>query len=124
MTLLSSNLRFVLAFAVTASVLGCASALGGDTSTSSSACDHRPAEAVCTDYKSVASGQSAFKDGCQRGKATVIASCAHDTSLGGCNQKNTDAQNNEQTDWYFADATIKTTDDVKAKCGASIYVAP
>ena len=59
-----------------------------------------------------------FKSTCQAVKGTVLAACPHQGSIGGCETKNTDQRGNDDTDWYYGDANIKTSDDVKATCVA------
>lgn len=92
-----------------------------------SSCDLRTAstpEQICTDYKSVGVGQSAFKSTCEAKKGTVGSSCSRAGALGGCNQKNTDRQDNDETKWYFPSPDVTSADDVKKLCGAATFVEP
>jgi hypothetical protein len=93
----------------------------------SSSCDLRTAgtpEPICTDYASVGVGQDSFKRTCEAKKGSVGASCNRTGALGGCNEKNTDRQDNDSTTWYFPAPDVKSVDDVKALCGSKTFVAP
>lgn len=95
--------------------------LPGSGPRGSSSCDFRtatPPEQGCTDYTSVASGQTSFNTSCSAGHGTVQPRCPHAGALGGCTILNTDGLNNEQTDWYYPDTTVTNEADVRAKCAA------
>ena len=133
MTSVGFKLAFALALA--SGVLACSSPLLATTdgASSSSSCDHRAApgsykEARCTDYKSAALGQSSFKSSCDVNKGSVIASCPHAGSLGGCSSTNVDQHGSDSTDWYYdgpaVDGGVETADTVRARCGSATFVTP
>ena len=95
----------------------------------SSSCDLRNAERPeqrCTDASSVGVGQTSFKATCDGLKGATGDRCAREGTLGGCNVKNTDRQDNDITSWYFPSDDVKSVEDVRTLCEqkGETFVAP
>lgn len=122
-------MRIVLVLSFASVLLGvaCTNPLLGERGSSS--CDLRTAstpEKICTDYSSAGVGQDSFKRTCEAKKGAVGTSCDRAEALGGCNEKNTDGQDNDSTVWYYPDPPeLTSADDVKSKrCGSKAFVSP